>query len=425
MPAQPLGPQGASSAGQAPLQPASSKLGGVYPRSYALVIGIDAYKEWPKLGQAVADSIAVRDALSAHGFEVTHKTDLNAQDLRDTLDEFFIAKGADPSAGLFLWFAGHGHTINGEGYLVPTDAANPNNGDVHFRRKALSMRDFGRLMREARAQHVLSVFDSCFAGTVFKTARSGMPPAISAALRYPVRQYISAGDHTQTVADDGNFRRNFVAAIMGQQPMADHDKDGYVTGQELGIFMHNRLLNLSNGQQTPRYGQLAEGDFDRGDFVFRVGAPRSGDGVQTTASTLDPSQSRANVLPQPIRDPLAQMRSTQVFVASPVGAPGDGNLALRQSIVQSLMNQGYEVTDHDKEYAFKIHPTVNVRQTGLLTEEILIRWQVFSPSKVALGVVEERKEIMVGGRNAQWGSAATNSAAYAVKKLTRYLSRPS
>ena len=45
-----------------------------------------------------------------------------AEALRATLREFFAIKGADPNARLMLWFAGHGHTINGEGFLVPADA---------------------------------------------------------------------------------------------------------------------------------------------------------------------------------------------------------------------------------------------------------------------------------------------------------------
>lgn len=393
----------------------------MYPRSYALVIGMDGYAAWPKLGKAVSDSAAVRDALQAHGYVVTHKTNLSARELRDTLEEFFIERGADKEAGLFLWYAGHGHTINGEGYLVPIDAPVPTGSDTEFRRRAFSMRDFGRLMREARSKHVLAVFDSCFAGTVFKTARAGVPPAINNALTYPVRQFISAGDHTQTVADDGAFQRTFVDAIMGREANVDHDKDGFVTGQEIGIFMHNKLLNLSGGRQTPRFGQLAEGDFDRGDFVFRVGAPGAGAQLVPPAPSaplaLVPSAFAA-------RDPMAHLRSNKVFVATVVGAPGDGAGRLREALSKRLMNQGFEVIDFPLETAFRVHGTVLNRSMGALADEVLIRWQVFGPSGASLGAVEDRIETLPGAYNVTWGSDADRAAAFASDRLVRFLARP-
>lgn len=321
----------------------------------------------------------------------------------------------------------HGHTINGEGYLVPVDAPDPRGSDVDFRRKAYSMRDFGRLMREARSKHVLSVFDSCFAGTIFKTARAGVPPAIANALQYPVRQYISAGDHTQTVADDGAFQRTFVDALLGREPNVDHDKDGFVTGQELGIFMHNKLLNTSGGRQTPRFGQLAEGDFDRGDFVFRVGAtqgaaagaPAAGWIAAPGAAPAQPVAFRA-----PSRDPAAHMRSTKVYVASLVGAPGDGNAALRDALAKRLMGTGFEVTDFPLETAFRIHGVVQKRSIGMLSDEVVIRWQVFGPSGAPLGSVEDRIEAFAGGYNGMWGSRADQAAEFATERLIKFLSRP-
>ena len=99
----------------------------LYGASHALVIGIDDYVGgWPTLKNAVRDAREVADELERHGFQVTLKTDLGARELRDTLRAFFALRGADPEARLLLWFAGHGQTINGEGFLVPADAPLPN-----------------------------------------------------------------------------------------------------------------------------------------------------------------------------------------------------------------------------------------------------------------------------------------------------------
>ena len=72
---------------------------------------------------AVEDARQVAAALKKQGFGVRLKTNLNAVELQSTLESFFVIEGADPEARLFVWYAGHGHTIGGEGYLVPADAA--------------------------------------------------------------------------------------------------------------------------------------------------------------------------------------------------------------------------------------------------------------------------------------------------------------
>ena len=95
----------------------------LYGASHALVIGIDKYTNgWSSLSNAVEDARVVAKELERQGFRVSLKTDLKADALRTTLRGFFAIKGADPDARLFLWYAGHGHTIGGEGFMVPADA---------------------------------------------------------------------------------------------------------------------------------------------------------------------------------------------------------------------------------------------------------------------------------------------------------------
>jgi hypothetical protein len=98
--------------------------------------------DWPTLSNGIKDAEEVAKGLAAQGFEVTFND--------DTLRDFFIVDGDDPNARLLLWFAGHGDTIDGEAYLVPTDA--PLKVDAQFRVKAISLRRFGEYMREAKAR---------------------------------------------------------------------------------------------------------------------------------------------------------------------------------------------------------------------------------------------------------------------------------
>ena len=238
----------------------------LYQSSYALVIGMDDYASgWPKLRNAVKDAEAVSNGLKSLGFDVTYATNLNAEDLRKTIKEFFVLKGAQPGARLLVWFAGHGHSDHGEGFLVPVDGPGPS--DPSFALYALPMRDFGTLMRLARSKHVLAIFDSCFSGTIFEARAGAVPAAITRATLSPVRQFLSSGDADQTVADNGSFRELFLRAVRGEEN-ADANGDGYLTGTELGGFLADRVTNLTHGAQTPRFGKLLDVNFDRGDFVF-------------------------------------------------------------------------------------------------------------------------------------------------------------
>lgn len=250
----------------------------LYSSSKALVIGINDYDNgqgpsgnWPKLSMAIPDAEEVAKALQAAGFTVTLLKNLKSDDLDHVFKDFFIKEGSDPNSRLLIWYAGHGHTINEEGYLVPADAPPPKQ-DIDFRGKALSLRRFGEYMREARSKHVLAIFDSCFAGTVFNVSRARPPAAITYATSYPVREYVSSGEADQEVSDDGTFRKLFVDALAGKEPDADPNKDGYITGSELGQFLFDKVTNLTSKVQTPRFGKLNALGYDRGDFVLQTKA---------------------------------------------------------------------------------------------------------------------------------------------------------
>ena len=267
----------------------------LYSESHALVIGIDNYADgWPLLSNAVQDAKAVAAALEARGFDVTLEVNLNRRDMIDALRNFFILKGNNPDARLFLWFAGHGHTENNEGFIIPSDGAVPEDGPK-FRLTAIPMRDISTYVRLAQSKHVMTVFDSCFSGTIFSTSRSKPPKVISMASLRPVRQFLTSGDAFQQVSDDGTFRELFLSALNGDEA-ADLNGDGFVTGTELGFFMTDRITNLTEGRQTPRYGKLRDKEFDRGDFVFtslRPKRPTKRQSAPEVPANLSSSQTNA------------------------------------------------------------------------------------------------------------------------------------
>lgn len=243
----------------------------LYRASHALVIGNDLYSgNWPRLSNAVKDAKLVAKALEEKGFTVTLKTNLKSRELIEALETFFYETGQNSDARLLLWYAGHGFSERGEGYLVPIDAPDPSETGP-FLRKALSLRRMGEYVRGASALHVLSIFDSCFAGTVFNVGRAKPPAGITRATTRQVRQFLTSGDAGQEVSDDGTFRKLFIRALNGEV-RADANGDGYLAASELGLFMTSEITNYSNGTQTPRNGKLNDPDLNQGDFIFKIAA---------------------------------------------------------------------------------------------------------------------------------------------------------
>ncbi|MEL0161112.1 MAG: caspase family protein, partial [Deltaproteobacteria bacterium] len=248
----------------------------IYAESHALVIGVSQYRNgWSNLPGVQDDVEEVSQSLKANGFEVTTIEDPGLDELENAIEDFIFEKGTNPENRLLIYYAGHGHTMTlgygGEmGFLVPADAPVPQKGrDAKFRRQALSMQRIEEVAKNTSAKHVLFMFDACFAGSVFLATRAA-PAYIQQNTKEPVRQFITSGSAEQEVPDKSIFRRAFVDALNGK---ADYDKDGYLTGTELGAYIQKRTAEDWEGKLTPQYGKLQDPNLNKGDFVFELSKP--------------------------------------------------------------------------------------------------------------------------------------------------------
>ena len=115
------------------------------------------------------------------------------------------------------------------------------------------------------------------------TGAAGAPAAITLKTTLPVRQFLTSGDAEQQVRDDGSFRELFVMAIRGDE-RADVNDDCSVTGDELGLFLSQRMAALTQAVQTPRYGKLHRRQVRPGRLRLRPAPGRGGfDGAATDA----------------------------------------------------------------------------------------------------------------------------------------------
>src|SRR5262245_15966000 len=88
----------------------------------ALVIGNGAYQT-EALPTAANDAGLIAQTLQASGFDVVGARDLDQDMLRRSFRDFLEkANGSGPDTVAFVYFAGYGLQLEGENYLVPTDA---------------------------------------------------------------------------------------------------------------------------------------------------------------------------------------------------------------------------------------------------------------------------------------------------------------
>jgi formylglycine-generating enzyme required for sulfatase activity len=233
-----------------------------YSSSYALVIGIQDYHNWPSLTRAVNDAVMVGNELEKMGFKVTYRSNLNLSEIDKVLKKFFYDKKIDNKSRLFLWYSGHGHRLGGEGFLLPADAPGQKdkNFKANFKMKAFPIKNFDKLLRQTEAKHVYMVFDSCFSTDIFEKKEIKDSPPLEDALKNPVRQYLCSYDAGKKMRGDSKFREMFIKALR-KEVDADRNKDNCLTATELSLFIKENITKISS-----HYGKLR--DFNKGDFVF-------------------------------------------------------------------------------------------------------------------------------------------------------------
>jgi uncharacterized caspase-like protein len=96
----------------------------------ALVIGNSTYENAPQLSNPSKDAGAISDMLRNAKFDVVETVrDANNLDMRRALREF--SDKAQNSDMAVVYFAGHGIEVDGQNYLIPTDAVLQRDRDVY------------------------------------------------------------------------------------------------------------------------------------------------------------------------------------------------------------------------------------------------------------------------------------------------------
>ena len=129
----------------------------------ALVIGNNEYAHLApgqQLNKAVNDARAVGDALEKIGFAVIRGENLDRQSMVDRV--FAFTQRIKPGDTALFFFAGHGVSIGGANYLLPSDTRSANPGEeARVRSMAIGEADLISDMQERKARVAVLMLDAC------------------------------------------------------------------------------------------------------------------------------------------------------------------------------------------------------------------------------------------------------------------------
>ena len=295
--------------GELEIKTASGEVVVNFAEAHALIIGESVYTNgWRRLPGVKKDVAAVSKLFKEQGFNVVTIEDANSRNLKSGITNFLDKYAYNQNARIVVYFAGHGATVDlggrKMGYIVPVDAPLEGNNSA-FLQTAIPMTQFETWAKQYTSRHIMFIFDSCFAGTVFRSQGSA-PPAINRLIGQPVRQFITSGDADEEVPDESIFRKELEYALGNAA--ADTDNDGYVSGTELGLYLFNKVSNYMNGKQNPRIGKLNDTNLDKGDFIFAVSS--------ATPQTVKPAAALTPVQPAALPPQAAPAAAASVQSAA-------------------------------------------------------------------------------------------------------------
>jgi len=250
----------------------------IYDNSYALIIGIDKYENVKNLNYAVKDAESIQDILvNTFNFPEGNITLLkNEEATKQSIIQAFsdITTKAEDKDRVLIYFAGHGDTDDlpegGEmGYLLPVDGDNEN-----LFVTSIAMDDLKRISLMSKAKHLLYLVDACYGGLLTIGSR-GLDSKttsnyIDKITKNKSRQIITAGGRGEQVIEKSEWGHSAFTLNLNRglkDGNADMDADGYITANELGLFLKKKVTIDSENQQTPQYGRMTS---QEGEFVFII-----------------------------------------------------------------------------------------------------------------------------------------------------------
>jgi len=256
-----------------------------YSGSYALLIPVSTYDQWPELKSIPGEMQRLSSALLRSGFDISslHETRPTKRDIELAVKEFVQKAGQTKDNRIFIVFTGHGYSFKNEaeeaGYFIPADTPDPDINPDLFRDRAIPVEKILEWIKPIQSKHVLVIFDDCYSGAIFQTRNKAaqFESVLDREIRQTrlgnstnkiTRQFITAGDSTETAPAHSLVMEYFLEALSGA---ADFNKDGYLTGTEISLFIQEKAHILSG--MNPQFGEMQSKQAKTGNILFSILPP--------------------------------------------------------------------------------------------------------------------------------------------------------
>ncbi|MCU0535728.1 MAG: caspase family protein [Hydrococcus sp. Prado102] len=250
-------------------------------RLLVVALGINKYKYWQTLKNAVQDAVGFQQALiDKLGFTAPIEPLINERATKiaiNSLVEEQLREILQEDDSLILFFAGHGHTrvdrLGSQtietGYLIPVEASGSNKYSEY-----IEIDPFLKSVAKLPAKHILVILDSCHSGFALGE----------------VKQYRDAVTYTKDLSN--KVSRRVITSALREQPAldggpipghslftgtlingfnwgeADLDGNGLISSSELGLFIQQKVGQASESKQTPDFGAFHWDD--RGEMIISL-----------------------------------------------------------------------------------------------------------------------------------------------------------
>lgn len=234
-----------------------------YPssRNFLFIIGIDKYKQWPALNNAVNDAKSVKEALlKNYRFEPNYVYELynenaNHENIRNELIK--IKRELTENDNLVIYYAGHGYydAEFDEGSWIPVDARNGEETDY------IPNSTLVKYLRGLESKHTFLIADACFSGSLFVNDNElSYQPNND---KVPSRWGLTSGN-LEYVAD-GEAGKNSPFAKYLIECLVENNSETMSATDVIG-YVKFKVKNEYN--QTPIGKPLNMPDNKGGEFVF-------------------------------------------------------------------------------------------------------------------------------------------------------------
>ncbi|MCM0080518.1 caspase family protein [Geomonas sp. Red32] len=237
-------------------------------KRYALVIGINAYRQIPQLRTAAGDAKEVAKVLEEeYGFQTTVLLDEKATRAAIIKELNALKNRVNPGDSLLVYYAGHGFLDKETetSYWLPVDA---DKGDPSNWLEAKTVTD---QLKRAPARQVLVVADSCYSGTISRAfepslaAEGGNREGYLKRLTSRRSRILIASGGNEPVSDSGGTGHSIFADIFLKALRNPFERR--FTAEEL-MTRHLKEAVAGQSAQTPEYKVIRDSGHDSGDFVF-------------------------------------------------------------------------------------------------------------------------------------------------------------